>query len=202
MLYYYDGVIGKDLLNTASTEGNPTDKNGSDIPNLANPKDSDTAEVKQLIPASVSDFVWLDTNFDGLQNATEQGLNGVTVNLLDGNGNPSGQSRVTAKNPVTNKDGWYEFANLLPGNYQIEFINPDGFKYIFTKRDQGTGGTADAQDSDVNSATGRTVAFTLAPGQNDLTRDAGLVVPTASDETDEPVAPQVGGRLFLPLVKR
>jgi hypothetical protein len=33
--------------------------------------------------ASLGDFVWIDLNGNGIQNAGEPGLNGVTVNLLD-----------------------------------------------------------------------------------------------------------------------
>jgi serine-aspartate repeat-containing protein C/D/E len=34
--------------------------------------------------ASLGDYVWEDTNADGIQDGTETGINGVTVTLFDG----------------------------------------------------------------------------------------------------------------------
>jgi uncharacterized repeat protein (TIGR01451 family) len=45
LVYYYETVINGDLVNTASTSGNPTDADGNDLPGLADPTDDDTAAV-------------------------------------------------------------------------------------------------------------------------------------------------------------
>ena len=52
-------------MNTAATAGNPTNADGSDIPNVDNPTDSDTARVN--VVSAIGDFVWLDTNANGIQ---------------------------------------------------------------------------------------------------------------------------------------
>ncbi len=135
-----------------------------------------------------------------MQDADEVGLNGVTVNLLNEAGQTTGKTTVTANHPTTGKPGWYEFGNLRPGKYQLEFVNPDRLHYAFTTRDQHTN-TEDALDSDADKVTGRTALFTLTAGQHDPTRDAGLVVPTAAELAGEPSAPR-GHILFLTGVVR
>ncbi|MEZ4581017.1 MAG: hypothetical protein R3A10_05100 [Caldilineaceae bacterium] len=68
----------------------------------------------------------------------------------------------------------------------------------FTLRDQGGN---DLIDNDVgpDGLTGRTVVFALPAGVDDLSWGAGLLVPTAGDQTDEPQPP---GRVFLPVMMR
>nr|WP_261341176.1 SdrD B-like domain-containing protein [Fimbriiglobus ruber] len=75
---------------------------------------------------SLGNFVWNDTNNDGSFDASEVGLPGVTVALLDGNGNPI----LVAGNPVTtttDSAGHYEFDNLLPGTYEVQITPPAGY---------------------------------------------------------------------------
>jgi len=47
--YYYESTITGNLVNMAIVTGNPTEADGSDVPGLGNPSDSDTAEVS--VPA-------------------------------------------------------------------------------------------------------------------------------------------------------
>ncbi|MDO9226346.1 MAG: SdrD B-like domain-containing protein [Pseudomonadota bacterium] len=112
--------------------------------------------------ASIGDKVWLDSNKNGIQDAGETGLSGVTVNLL----NASGAVVATA---TTNTSGNYLFSNLAPGDYAIQVVAPNG--YAFSAKDQGGN---DALDSDVDGVTGRTITTTLTSGENDLSWDAGL----------------------------
>jgi|GEM_PF-2128844 len=47
---YYEIVVDGDLVNTASTSGNPTDENGDDLADVDDPTDEDIAEVDELTP--------------------------------------------------------------------------------------------------------------------------------------------------------
>ena len=110
--------------------------------------------------SSLGDFVWEDKNFNGVQDAGEAGIGGVTVRLL----NASNQVLATT---TTASSGKYLFSNLNVGDYRVEVVKPCDWYY--TKRDVGN----DALDSDVDG-NGRTALVHLNYGQNDLSLDAGL----------------------------
>jgi len=138
-----------------------------------------SGEVEDYALAALGDYVWVDSNSDGVQNDGNTGLNGVTVNLLNGSGSAvvdaSGNpiTTLTANNPQTGNPGWYEFAGLPAGSYIVQFLAPGG--YLFTN--SGQGGDA-ALDSDANTDTGRSAVVTLAAGQVNPTIDAGLITRT------------------------
>ena len=113
-------------------------------------------------PASISDYVWLDLDQDGLQDPGEPGVPGVTVNLYSGDGTFIGTT-------VTNETGYYIFDNLAPGKYYVEFIPPTN--YFFTNPNSGTN---DFIDSDADPNTGQTSVTTIVPEEDDTSWDAGL----------------------------
>ncbi|MEX0642795.1 MAG: SdrD B-like domain-containing protein [Pirellulales bacterium] len=96
---------------------------------------------KPQIPlASISGWVYHDRSDDGVFNrATEEGIGGVTVELLDANGNPTGITTTTSNNSATR--GFYEFRNLTPGKYGVREVQPTN--YLDGKDTAGShGGTA------------------------------------------------------------
>lgn len=111
--------------------------------------------------ASVGNFVWNDLDQDGVQDAGEPGIAGVTVNLYNSVG-------VIVATTVTNAFGEYMFAGLTPGVYEVGFVAPAG--YSFSPQAVGVKWT----DSDANTGTGRTGTFTLVSGQHKDDIDAGL----------------------------
>ena len=70
-----------------------------------------TLDAGFYVPASIGDFVWLDEDGDGVQDAGEPGIAGVTVTLTLPNG--------TTITTVTDGDGLYLFDNLVPGTYTV-----------------------------------------------------------------------------------
>ncbi|MCH2081056.1 MAG: hypothetical protein MK226_01635, partial [Saprospiraceae bacterium] len=125
--------------------------------------DEVTVTVDQNLCASIGDFVWEDINQNGIQDTGEPGIEDVTVNLLDGNGNQIGTT-------TTASDGYYEFTELTPGNYIVEFVTPTGFNPSPSNQ-----GGDDTVDSDADESTGQTGVITLANGDNDPTNDAGFI---------------------------
>lgn len=118
--------------------------------------------------ASVGDFVWNDLNMNGIQDEGEPGLADITVKLYD-------CSDTTMVATTTTDDmGHYMFDSVVAGDYLIEVVPPQ--YWVFSPMDQGSD---DALDSDVNPETGRTDCFTLSPGMEDLTVDAGIYEPPA-----------------------
>jgi len=112
--------------------------------------------------AAIGDFVWIDENRDGIQDEGEPGFPGATVNLYDCEDN-------FIATMLTDANGYYLFDGLIPGDYYVEFIQPEG--YDITLQDQGSD---DALDSDANPTTGITICTTLNGGETDLTWDCGL----------------------------
>ena len=159
--------------NTGSDDTIDSDANvatgRSDVVTLAPDEDNTSVDAGLYELASLGDFVWEDLNYNGIQDQGESGIEGVTVNLLDGQGNPTGQSTTTDAN------GKYAFDNLEPGDYTVEFIPAPN--YIFTYPDQGAD---DGADSDADRTSGKSPVVTLQSGQNDPTIDAGMFIPTAS----------------------
>ena len=98
----------------------------------------------------ISDYVWTDTDNDGIQDAGESGKDGVTVNLRDGIG-------TLLNTTTTSGGGQYSFTGLGAGTYMVEFVLPSGF--TFSPKDQGGN---DATDSDANTSTGLTDPFPLS----------------------------------------
>ncbi|WP_247231669.1 SdrD B-like domain-containing protein [Telluribacter sp. SYSU D00476] len=138
---------------------------------------------------SIGDFVWIDTNQDGIQNAGEPGVPNAMVVLQNEN---KDSIRIT----YTNSEGKYLFDSLISGTYYVQFYHV--LKEIhpsrgFTVPNQGGD---DSRDSNVGTGLigdlGRTTAITIdtSKPQGDILRnnhtiDAGIVVECRVDLTIE-----------------
>ena len=127
-------------------------------------------------PASVGDFVWFDANKDGIQDADEAGVPGVTVTLTDGAGNPViDLDGNPVKAVTTDANGMYEFTNLMPNVDRIVAnAGEENYKVVFTVPAGYSATTSNAGDPEKDS-NGADSSVTLAQGQNDETVDFGLV---------------------------
>jgi protocatechuate 3,4-dioxygenase beta subunit len=114
---------------------------------------------------SLGDFVWYDLDKDGIQDAGEAGVPGITVTLYNAT------TGAVVKTTTTNASGLYMFFDVAAGSYTVGFSNlPAG--YAFSPADA----TGDAADSDPNPNTGRTGTITIAGTGNVITTvDAGIV---------------------------
>jgi len=140
-----------------------TDSTADDDPDNdeADEDDNDTASITVEPLASISSTVWEDTNEDGILDGDEVGLEGVTVNLYDSDGN-------LIESTTTDATGQYSFDNLIPGDYRVEFQQVPGFSPSPNNvGDDSTGSNADP-------ATGLTPVTTLGPGENDVSWNAGF----------------------------
>ncbi|CAB0925144.1 hypothetical protein FRC0431_02071 [Corynebacterium diphtheriae] len=142
--------------------------------------------VKEKKPSvSVGDFVWEDTNGDGIQDAGEPGIAGVELKLeaADGKSVTDINGKVV-ENVTTGVDGKYEFKDLpvLNGGetYKVTVVeSPEGYEP--TKSGQGSGALARFKDSSDGFA--ETIPGTLSEaGNKDLTLDFGFV--KTSDDTN------------------
>lgn len=117
--------------------------------------------------ASLGDRVWEDSNGNGVQDGSEQGVDNVTVTLKDASGH-------VVATTVTHDGGQYGFT-VDAGTYTVSVAPPAG--YAFTAAAKGGDG---ALDSDVD-ATGQAAA-SLAPGEHRTDIDAGIYRPASLSE--------------------
>jgi uncharacterized repeat protein (TIGR01451 family) len=126
-------------------------------------EDDEACASFDIQAASLGDFVWLDLNANGCQDAGEPGVPNVTVTLFRGDNTQLSQT-------TTNAQGGYSFNNLAPGDYYVIFALPAGSTFTSNK----VAACGDTKDSDANTSTGRTQTITLTGSQNFPDLDAGL----------------------------
>ncbi|NYE60388.1 protocatechuate 3,4-dioxygenase beta subunit [Duganella sp. 1224] len=140
---------------------------------LAPGETNNKADAGLYRPVSLGDTVWYDSNRNGVQDSGEAGVAGVKVTLLDASGNP-----VAGATATTDASGHYQFSNLKPGSYSVQFDQTTlPANYLFTA--QGQGGNA-AKDSDADVSTGKTAQVTLNSGDSTQHLDAGIVIKQAT----------------------
>jgi hypothetical protein len=118
---------------------------------------------------SLGNYVWHDLNADGIQGGAEPGINNVLVNLFDGEGNFI-NSVSTSAHPSNATDGFFEFSDLTPGDYYLEFELLE--RYSFSPANNSN----EDVDSDVagNQGIGTTGDYTLKSGESRYDIDAGM----------------------------
>jgi uncharacterized repeat protein (TIGR01451 family) len=152
-------------------------------------KDIRTVDLAVVTPlGSIGDLVFKDANKNGLQDATEAGVNNVKVILTTAAG-------VFVDSTRTALGGKYLFSNLPKGDYVVEFVKATlpADCNAFTAKDTLTNGQ-DKKDSDADKVTGKTGTISLDPvlltatstpadslKTNNLTVDAGLLPKTVID---------------------
>jgi hypothetical protein len=127
---------------------------------------------------SIGNFLWHDTNRNGIQDAGEPGIDDVTVILKDGDGNQIGTT-------VTGPNGFYQFTGLCAGHYTVE-VDGTTLPAGFTPTTPNAPGSTTANDSS--------------------TSPVGVVLPTdtSTDDTvdlgfQSPCAGAIGDRIWLDL---
>lgn len=129
---------------------------------------------------SITGRLFVDADCDNTENNAdtgtwEDGVDGATVKLLDAHGN-------VIATTTTDHYGTYKFDNIAPGDYQVQFFNPDGTEFV--QKDVGHYG----EDSDADQNTGKTITFHVGEGQHIVNIDAGV--------KEVPQLTTVSGRYF------
>jgi len=141
-------------------------------------QDTDSSSyVGQSAPVElikVGDYIWLDSNRNGIQDDTELPLKDISVQLYNAD-------KKLISTTKSNADGIYSFNDVEPGQYYLKFGIPSG--YSVSKKGAGSN---KEKDSNVY-VNGKTPIFTLIEGKDDLTIDLGL----------HPTLTNLGDRVFL-----
>jgi len=110
----------------------------------------------EVLSWAIGDRVWLDENGDGIQDAGEDGIANVVVELVDGDG-------VVVATTVTDTEGNYLFTGGIPGTYTVRIDTtsmPAGLAANPTYDEDGVG-------------TPHASVVTIAQGDTHLTADFG-----------------------------
>ena len=90
---------------------------------------------------SIGDYVWYDTNHDGIQDPAESGIAGVKVILYDSTGT------TKLAETLTDGSGKYRFTDLADGTYVVQF--QPAAAYTRTTTNAGSGALQDGFDHQV-----------------------------------------------------
>ncbi|MDO6514854.1 SdrD B-like domain-containing protein [Neptuniibacter sp. 2_MG-2023] len=183
-----DIVANNGSTGTAGSAANPTNIT-SQITGIVLNDDGGSAEVSgatgnnfaEVVPSTLSGYVFKDENNNGIKNGADTGLIGETIELLD-----SGDNVIAST--TTDSEGFYEFTDLAPGTYSIRQPNqPDSTANgITTAGTVSNGGT-----------TGSVSAITAVPSQIST-----IVLPpntTVSDNNfaEIPDSGRISGKVFV-----
>ncbi|EAM51570.1 SdrD B-like domain-containing protein [Crocosphaera watsonii WH 8501] len=169
---------GFDSVSPRQQGGDPAvDSDGllSDVVVLASGENNPTIDAGFFNTAGLGDFVFEDTNGNGIQDSGEAGVEGVEVQLQNPDGTPVTDGNGDPITTTTDANGFYSFEGLTPGEYKVKFVAPDGFK--FTTPNVGDDDTIDS-DADP-TMDGMTETVILESGDFNGTLDAGLVQPAS-----------------------
>lgn len=156
--------------------------------------DIETVEI--IPPIEIGNLLWLDRDEDGIQDGDELGIPGITIELLDVNGN------LIASTVTDSKGGYYfNYTNVVDTigplkdnvlgpqvntDYMLR-ISPTQFSggvglgpiasYTLTPTNQVGAGLTDYSDNDASLVGGlaKINIKTKGPGENDHTFDFGLI---------------------------
>jgi hypothetical protein len=112
---------------------------------------------------TIGDFAWNDLNQNGIQDAGEAGLAGVTLSLTG----TSAYGVAVSQSFTTLANGAYQFTGLCPGTYTVSASTPAGF--VATLTGKGTPAT----DSNLNPAS----VVLAADDSSDQSIDFGFYKP-------------------------
>jgi len=131
-----------------------------------------------LKKAVIGDYIWLDSNENGLQDINESGLNGIVVLLYNDYGEEIGATISTVHE---GRNGYYSF-EVDRGIYFMQFIGGDSLEATKIVDEQQEANSDISNSLDVNS----TDWFEIAPGEIRDDFDAGFKYKTVT----------IGGRLW------
>lgn len=114
----------------------------------------------------IGNFVWFDSNNNGLQDSGEPGINGCTITLYT-SGNVQVGAPAVSTFDINNNPGYYSFCGLTAGSYYIVVTPPAGMALTIQNNSNPT------LNSDVSPNTMQSAVFNFnCQTNNDL--DIGL----------------------------
>ena len=168
-------VLSEDTLFARGIALNMTDEDALEAETgeyaLAMGQNIGVGDVAVVHAARIAGMAWLDEDVSGTRDAQEAALTGVTVQLLDANGQPVAKKKVSY-------DGSYAFERLRSGEYALRFELPDGV--LFTDY---TGVIGDSCVPVLAGAVGESDHFLLSMGEKNTHMNVGGILPGKIGDT-------------------
>ena len=157
--------ITDNVTNDTDLEDNSTNNDRTlTVALVAGEADTGNDFVYEAQPGTISGTVFADDG-DGMGDV---GKDGVTLTLLNGDGNPVLDNIGNPVTAVTSGGGTYSFANLAPGNYQIQETDPSGYSSLSDGDSTADTIEDDATNSNTND---NIIAVTLLADETDSGND-------------------------------
>ncbi len=197
VMLYLDGINpdGSSTISNQVVSQNNINPNGPPLNGLngqANQYQEILVEVP-VGPGAIGDFVWQDTNQNGIQDAGEPGIDGVTVKLCADSSCNTVLATTTTSNFKGN-DGYYQFSGLPLGTYYVSIDTSQpalsGPGLVPTLLGQGTPAT------DSNPIPSQVILTSATPV--DETIDFGFTTPA----TPRAIPATSSGRITTPMAFR
>ncbi len=112
-------------------------------------------DIGMIRPGTVRGAVFADRNDNGIRDAGEDGLTGVTVRLMS-------ETEGEAFSAGIGTDGAFLFDAVMPGRYYLEYILPE--RAVFARITNGGNQITETQTAEAGSI-GRTDSFDFVTGQ-------------------------------------
>ncbi|MDB6120965.1 MAG: hypothetical protein JWO08_4746, partial [Verrucomicrobiaceae bacterium] len=137
---------------------------------------------------SVGNMVFNDANNNGIKDAGESGIDGVTVTLrydANGNNNFTDAGESSYATTVTSGGGFYTFEDLQPGKYRVVISDPPPSypwaSKVVSLEDDAVDNKSHGQQNPTGGPVNSPI-ITLSLGETNSYTDFGLVAPICSNE--------------------
>ncbi|MCK5922096.1 MAG: hypothetical protein KAG66_14230, partial [Methylococcales bacterium] len=159
------------LIHSYDEDGNLDSQSG--VITLTPGEEHETADFGYTPPVgSIGDTVWIDSDGDGEQDPGEPGIPGITVELIDNDGN-------VLDTQTTDSNGHYLFTGLTEGVYTVRVTPPAGYD----AHPEGDPDVRDGIGSEADNLTTVTLVNTGGTVESNLDADFGYVPPVSNSNT-------------------
>ncbi|MEM7211893.1 MAG: SdrD B-like domain-containing protein [Pseudomonadota bacterium] len=127
-------------------------------------------------PGALSGRYFCDDDRDGLDNDANNAVEGVTVTLLDENGDPVLDDANQPVTTVTDANGDYSFTGLEAGTYGVRFESTPPTKELTTQNvDNNQSDDIDSDAADSGNGTSTITSIVVVAGEENTDNDVGVV---------------------------
>ena len=166
---YFPGFMSSNGKVLSNTPGNELISVTIPVTTPADTYNAPNNDFGELLPASVSGYVYVDANNNGIKDTGETTLANVVVTLTGTND----LGTFINQTALTNASGQYSFSNLRPGTYTVTETQPSGY----LEGQNSVGQVASLKDGSLGPNVDQISAIVLAQGNVGTNYNFGELAP-------------------------